>query len=96
MAKLNNSDQYESLMVHLTPQKTPIAYEQRVQDLMMGGMSRQEAGKNALKPYELELYYEPGVALFAVDSMAVESGTIYSPYSGDLCEDADNENEKIQ
>lgn len=92
MAKLNNSGQYESLMVHLTPIATPIAYEHRVQDLMIGGMPRKEAEKEALKPYELELYYESGVALFAVDSMAVESGTMYSPYSGELCEDADNEN----
>lgn len=91
MVKLNNSNQYESLMVHLTPNETPIAYEYRVQDLVIGGMSREEAEKEALKPYELELYYEPGVALFAVDPMAVESGTIYSPYSGKLCEEADNE-----
>ena len=36
---------------------------------------------------ELEIYYEKGTGLFAVESEAVESGTIYSPYTGELCEE---------
>lgn len=39
--------------------------------------------------FELELYYEEGRGAFAVESEAVESGEIYSPYSGELGEDAD-------
>lgn len=89
MVKLNNSDQYESVMIHLSPAETPLAYEGRVKDMMIGGMSREEAEKAALEPYEMELYYEPGTALFGVDPKAVESGTVYSPYTGKLCEDKD-------
>lgn len=89
MVKLNNSDDYESIKVKLSPIETPKVYELRVQDLMIGGLSREAAEKKALEPYELELYYEPGVALFAVDPEAVDSGTIYSPYTAELCESAD-------
>lgn len=89
MVKLNNSDQYESVMIHLTPIDTPLAYARRVEDLMTGGMAREAAEIKALEPYELELYYEPGIALFGVDPGAAESGTIYSPFTGELREDAD-------
>ena len=41
--------------------------------------------------FELEIYYEKGTGLFAVESEAVESCTIYSPYTAELCEDADVE-----
>ena len=45
-------------------------------------MSREEA-ESVIKDMEIELeiYYEKGYGLFAVESEAVESGTIYSPYS---------------
>lgn len=89
MVKLNNSNQYESVMIHLTPIDTPLAYAHRVEDLMIGGMTREAAEREALEPCELELYYEPGTALFGVDPGATESGTIYSPYTGELCENAD-------
>lgn len=90
MVILNNSDNYESIMVRLTPKDTPIAYEHRVVDIMTGGASRKEAEKLALEPYELELYFESGTGLFAVDPMAVESGTIYSPYSREPCQKSEN------
>lgn len=89
MVKLNNSNQYESVMIHLTPIDTPLAYAHRVEDLMIGGMTREAAEREALEPCELELYYEPGTALFGVDPGAAESETIYSPYTGELCENAD-------
>ena len=89
MVKFNNSNQYESVMIHLTPIDTPLAYAHRVEDLMIGGMTREAAEREALEPCELELYYEPGTALFGVDPGAAESGTIYSPYTGELCENAD-------
>lgn len=89
MVKLNNSNQYESVMIHLTPIDTPLAYAHRVEDLMIGGMTREAAEREALEPCELELYYEPGTALFGVDPGAAENGTIYSPYTGELCENAD-------
>ena len=48
---------------------------------MLSGLSREEAEKVALEPMDLELYYEIGAGLMAVDPAAVESGTIWSPYT---------------
>lgn len=85
--KLNNSDTYESLTVSLTPDKTPIAYEQRVQSLIESGLERSEAETMALEPIELELYYDVNAGLFAVESEAVEAGTIYNPYTNEQLEE---------
>lgn len=88
--KLNNSDTYEHLCnVVLTKDKFPIAYENKVQELIEEGCadSREEAEAQIKDmEIELEIYYEKGTGLFAVESEAVESGTIYSPYTGELCE----------
>ena len=89
--KLNNSDTYEHLCnVVLTKDKFPIAYENKVQELIEEGCvdSREEAEAQIKDmEIELEIYYEKGTGLFAVESEAVESGTIYSPYTGELCEE---------
>lgn len=42
---------------------------------------------------ELELYYEIGSGLMAVEPEAVEAGYIYSPYSGELYENYENNEE---
>lgn len=49
-----------------------------------------KGGKEAMMPIDLELYYEVGVGLMAVEPGAVESGTIYSPYTRELYD-----NEKV-
>lgn len=65
--KQNSAENYEPVNVFLTPDKTPIAYQNKVQCLMSSGMTEAEARKLALEPIELELYYEVGRGLFAVD-----------------------------
>lgn len=86
--KKNSASNYESIMVRLTPDKTPIAYRNKVKCLMSSGMSREEAEQVALEPIELELYYEVGSGLMAIESEAVEaSGSIFSPYTGDEFDD---------
>lgn len=84
MGKLNNSDNYEHLCnVVLTKDKFPIAFENKVQELMVEcGYTREQAEESIPNmEIELEIYYEQGTGLFAVESGAVESGTIYSPYT---------------
>lgn len=81
MKKLNTVEDYEPVMIQLDPNKTPKAYYNKVYDLLIAGHSREEAAKLALEPIECELYYEVGAGLFAVESVAVESGIIYSPYT---------------
>ena len=92
MLRLNNSDDYEFLCnVTLTKEKFPIAFENKVQELLEEGVcsTREDAERTVeYMSIELELYYHKGYGLFAVDSEAVASGTIYSPYSGELYEDS--------
>lgn len=88
MVKLNSSDEYEFLCnVTLTKDKYPIAFENKVQELIEEcGLTRGQAEESIENmEIELEIYYERGYGLFAVDSEAVSSGTIYSPYSGEFC-----------
>jgi hypothetical protein len=86
--KLNNSDNYEPMTIYLSEDIYPIAYANKLKCLMDGacmseGEAREEIGKN---PIELELYYEKGAGLMAVESGAVDAGLIYSPYSGEMYE----------
>jgi hypothetical protein len=89
--KLNNADNYEPIMVVLTEDKYPIAYNNKIQEFVEQEVY--DTIENAKKEnprieIELELYYEKEYGLFAVESGAVESGTIYSPYSQELCDES--------
>lgn len=92
MIRLNNSDNYEHLCnVVLTREKFPIAFANKVEELIKCNpdKTRDEVEKMVSNmEIELELYYHTEYGLFAVESEAVECGTIYSPYSGELLEDA--------
>ena len=91
MAKLNNPDNYEPIVVQLDEQKHPIAFANSVKQLMDCGHTEEEAKEETrdLK-IELELYFEVGFGLMAVQSDAVEGGAnIYSPYTTEQYEDAD-------
>lgn len=103
MVKLNNSNNYEALGVDLfcglatikiTKEQTPIVFKTKVEELLEEKVCETEAEAEKLindMGFELELYYEKGTGLFAVESEAVESGPIYSPYTGELCEKDDND-----
>ena len=94
--KLNNSKNYESIKVFLSPIDTPIAYENKIQELVEQGMSLEEA-KNFVGtiPIELEIYYSKNNGLFGVEAEAVESGTVYNPYTSELLEEADDDIESL-
>jgi hypothetical protein len=87
--KLNNSDQMESMVVILSKEKTPIAFEQRVLSLIDSGLERDEAEQMASDPIHVEMYYNPDAGLFLVECDAVESGAICDPYSGKLMDEFD-------
>ena len=82
--KINNDDNYESIMVRLTPDKFPIAFKEKVDELMEEGLfeDREEAERWVMdSPIELELYYDKGSGLFGVESGFVESVNEFtSPY----------------
>jgi len=94
MFKLNNSDEYEHLCnVKLTKEKFPKAFNAKVEELLEEKVcATREEAENVVSDmeFELEIYYEKGTGLFAVESNAVESGTIYSPYTAELGKDADD------
>ena len=90
--KLNNYDNYESIKVTLSKGEYPIAYNNKIEELVEEGLyktTEDAENDNPTIEIEMEIYYEKHYGLFAVESEAVESGTIYSPYSTELCDDVD-------
>lgn len=86
--KLNPDDKTETIEVILTEEKYPIAYKNKLDELMKQEAfpSRKEAIRWLSKtPIVLELYYEKHSGLFAVESDALEANpeSIRSPYSGE-------------
>lgn len=92
--KQNKPEKYEPLMVYLFPERTPVAYQNKVDCLKLSGLTEEEARKLALEPIVLELYYEIGMGLFAVEAEAVEGGLIFSPYSKEELIDEEKESEE--
>ena len=92
--KLNNADNYESLgCITLTKEKYPIAFKAKVEELLEEELCKTEEEAEKLvtsMEIELEIYYEKGYGLFAVECGAVEGGSVISPYTGEECEAADD------
>lgn len=90
--KLNNYDNYESIKVTLSKGEYPIAYNNKIEELVEEGLyktTEDAENDNPTIEIEMEIYYEKHYGLFAIESAAVESGTIYSPYTSELCDDVD-------
>lgn len=82
----------EVIKVLLTPGTYPIAYNNKIDELVEQEVfpSRFEAEKwLQTHPIDLEIIYEKGHGLFAVESQALEMGGLTSPYtcSEIVCED---------
>ena len=88
--RLNDGENYESIgTFKLSKENTPIAFEEKVLELLEEtDLTREEAEKHVNDmEIELEIYYEKGFGLFAVETDAVDSlAIIASPYSGELYE----------
>ena len=90
--KLNNAEQCEGIFILIDKEQYPIAYRNKIEELVeQGAYADAELAEfhNPTFEMECELYYDKHSGLFAVECGAVESGTIYSPYSGELCEEFD-------
>lgn len=70
--------------ISLNPTDVEIYEVQIVNNVLKIKEETKKAEKVALEPMDLELYHEIGAGLMAVDPAAVESGTIRSPYTGEL------------
>lgn len=86
--KLNKEDQIETIEVRLTEDKYPIAFRNKLEELMEQHAFDTEKDARLWieqSPIVLEVYYEKDAGLFAVESEALAScpETIRSPYSGE-------------
>ena len=87
--KLNGAETYEPILIVLSADKQPIAYAEKINELVEQGLyetTEQAIANNPRFEIECEIYYQRHYGMFVVESGAVDSGTIYSPYSGELCE----------
>lgn len=90
--KLNNGNNYEGITIIIDKEQYPIAYRNKIEELVEQGVYADEELAEFHNPtfeMDCEVYYDKHSGLFAVECGAVESGTIYSPYSGELCEEFD-------
>jgi hypothetical protein len=94
--KQHSSEDVETITVILNPEKYPKVFQQRVNELMdpnittvLGKgrpMTQEEAEIDArqwmLAGIEMEIYYEHGGSLFALDAETVEAkGDFHSPFT---------------
>lgn len=91
--KANKVGQEETISVLLTRKTFPIAFQNKLKELMeQGAFDNEEDATKWIEstPIVLEIMYEKDSGLFAVESDTIESGTLVSPYSGEEIE-CDNE-----
>lgn len=87
--KANKVGQEETIAVLLTRKSFPIAFQNKLNELMeQGAFDSEEEATRWIEsnPFILEIMYEKHSGLFAVESEAIESGIIVSPYSGEEIE----------
>lgn len=87
---INKPGAEEIIEVRLSKTKTPVAYQKKLEELMeVDAFNTKEEAEKWLdqNPIILEIYYEKHQGLFAVESEALESCSLKSPYTGnDLVE----------
>lgn len=91
--KLNDGDNYEPITIKLDKVNTPIAYRNKIEELVEQGVyadAELAEFHNPTFELECEIYYEKHSGAFAVECGAVESNCVYSPYSGEQCEYPDD------
>jgi len=76
----SDADNYDSMNVLVSSLKR--ARQERYEDLLDQGFTEEGARVESHENIEMEFYYEKGSGLFAVESEAVETNTIISPYTG--------------
>ena len=82
--KINEPNHEEVIEVRLSREKTPIAFKEKLEELMEEGAFDTE--KEAIEwiektPFVMEMYYAKDHGLFLVESEALEGGGIASPYT---------------
>ena len=69
--------------ISLSEKETPQAFKRRVEELMLSGLSEGEARHNAATtPEAMELFYDCGRGMFAIESEPLLHIGIFNPYTG--------------
>lgn len=84
----NSAENYESVMITLSKNNYPIAYKEKIDELVEQGCYetiKDAERENPTIEIELEFYYDKHCGLFAVESEAISScaESICSPYTGE-------------
>lgn len=88
-AVLNTPKDLEIITIKLTEDKYPIAYRNKLEEIMDNGCTEQEAREMIdTMTFEMELVYHKHNGLFLVESEAIERCEIYSPYDASRCDDS--------
>lgn len=79
------TDDYgEMIEVVTTSGINPITFQRRVWCLMISGLSQEQAEHIAsTEPMKLELFYDIGRGIFAIDAEAVGNTLLYNPYTAE-------------
>lgn len=82
----NSVEQREPINITLDKVNTPIAYGNKIKELVEQGLYEDiESAEQDYPQFKIdcEIYYQKHSGVFAVESSAVESDIIYSPYTCD-------------
>lgn len=82
--KINEPNHEEMIEVRLSREKTPIAFNEKLNELMEeGAFNTKEEATEWIESstFVMEMYYEKGHGLFLVESEAIDSCDIVSPYT---------------
>ncbi len=90
--KINPAGTEEIVEIYLDPVKHPVAFNNKVQELIDAGMTKEEAEISVVNiPFEMEVYYSNGQGLFLVESEAIEFNDIHNPYDGNVVPNPEKE-----
>jgi hypothetical protein len=88
--KINKPEQVETIEFSLDPIQHPIAYAAKLDELVVCGMTDQEAKDWLSNTYfELEVYYAPDQGLFMLESEFLDHNEPCNPYDGKKMERCD-------
>ena len=74
----------EVIYVTLNPNKFPIAYNKKLEELIKSGVDEDEAKAILLRPIELELYYDMNRGMFAIESEPLQEINMFNPYTKEM------------
>lgn len=86
---INPTGSEETIEFFLSKEKHPIAFQNKVDELINCGLTELDAEKFIeTTPFVMEVYCAPMLGVFLVESEALESTDIYNPYNGEVISSA--------